>query len=156
MYQLTGEYECSVDAKGRLRLPAALVRQLDEKDALSFVINRGFEKCLMLYPRAVWDRKVDEISKLNIFNTKLRNFTRYFYRGATKLQPDSADRILLPKNLLKHAIIEKDVILFAYHEQVEIWDKQSYEQMLDQEPDEFAALAEEVFGGDFSAGLSDE
>jgi MraZ protein len=147
MYQLTGEYECSLDAKGRVRLPSTLIRQLDGKESLSFVVNRGFEKCLMLYPKEVWDRKASEVNQLNIYSTKQRNFKRYFYRGATSIAPDSADRILLPKSLLEYAAIEKEVILFAYHEQVEIWSKTSYESMLGQEPEEFSSLAEDVFGG---------
>lgn len=156
MYQLTGEYECNLDAKGRLRLPSSLIRQLDGKDALSFVINRGFEKCLMLYPSDVWERKAKEVNQLNIYNTKQRNFKRYFYRGATKVSPDSADRILLPKSLLEYANMEKEVILFAYHEQVEIWSREAYEQMLDQEPEEFSSLAEDVFGGSVAEAAADE
>ena len=60
MYQLRGEYECSVDAKGRLRLPSGLLRQFGGSGSLSFVVNRGFEKCIMLYPKEVWDRKAAE------------------------------------------------------------------------------------------------
>ena len=156
MYQLTGEYECNLDAKGRVRLPSTLLRQLDGKESLSFVVNRGFEKCLMLYPQEVWDRKAKEVNQLNIYNTKQRNFKRYFYRGATTISPDSADRILLPKSLLEYADIEKEVILFAYHEQVEIWSKQAYDDMLGSEPEEFSSLAEDVFGGSFAEGPSDE
>ena len=156
MYQLTGEYECNLDAKGRVRLPSTLIRQLDGKESLSFVVNRGFEKCLMLYPNEVWDRKAKEVNQLNIYNTKQRNFKRYFYRGATNIAPDSADRILLPKSLLEYAGIEKEVILFAYHEQVEIWSKSAYDAMLGAEPEEFSSLAEDVFGGSMNDDVTDE
>jgi MraZ protein len=155
-YQLTGEFECKLDAKGRIRLPSTLLRQLGEAGVITFVVNRGFEKCLMLYPKDVWDKKAAEVNQLNIYNTRQRNFKRYFYRGATKLATDTADRVLVPKSLLEYAGAGKEVVLFAYHEQIEIWSKESYNQMLQEEPDEFAELADDVFGFDKSEGESDE
>ncbi len=146
MYQLTGEYECSIDPKGRLRIPSALLRQFGGTPALSLVVNRGFEKHLMLYPREVWNRKVAEVNQLNIYNTNERNFMRYFYRGASELEIDNVDRVLIPKSLMDYAGIEKDVILFAYHEQIELWSKEAYNQITNVEPDDFSALAESVFG----------
>ncbi len=147
MYNLAGEYECKVDAKGRLRLPSGLLKQLGTEHA-RFTINRGFENHLMMYPQDVWEKKTNEINSLNIYVKKNRQAVRYFYRGATNVSCDSADRILIPKMLAKYAGLSKDVILFAYNEQIEIWDRKEYEQMLaDEEPDQFSDLAEEVFGG---------
>jgi MraZ protein len=99
-----------------------------------------------LYPKDVWDRRSAEVNQLNIYNAKHRNFKRYFYRGATSLVTDTADRILIPRSLLGYAGIDKEVVLFAYHEQVEVWARESYEKMLGEEPDDFSRLAEEVFG----------
>lgn len=146
MFQLTGEYECRMDPKGRIKLPAGLIRQLGGAGSLSFVVNRGFEKCLMLYPKQTWDKKVEEVNRLNIYIPKQRQFIRYFYRGATELASDTADRLLIPKNLGEYAGLGKEIMLFAYHEQIEIWAKERYAEMLDSEPDEFSALAAEVFG----------
>ena len=150
MYTFTGEYEVKVDAKGRVRLPSALLKQIGE-GALNFVVNRGFEKHLMMYPSDVWEKKTTEINQLNIYNTKQRRAMRYFYRGATKISTDSAERILLPKSLVEYAGIEKEAVLFAYHEQIEIWSKGAYEEMLNSEPDNFAAIADDIFGNDNSA-----
>ena len=147
MYQLTGEYECKLDAKGRLRLPSQLLRQIVGDVSLLFTVNRGFEKCLVLYPKDVWEEKAQEVNQLNTYIAKNRQFVRYFYRGATQVATDSADRILLPKSLLEHADIQKDVVLLAYNDQIEIWSKDRYEAMIDAEPEDFAALAEDVFGG---------
>lgn len=144
MYNLAGEYECKIDAKGRLKLPSALLKQLGRE--LTFTINRGFEKHLMLYPQDVWEKKTNEINHLNIYVRKNREVIRYFHRGASRLNCDSADRILIPKSLKAYADLEKDVVLFAYHEQIEIWSKNEYELMLEQEPEDFSLLAEEVFG----------
>lgn len=146
MFQLTGEYECKMDVKGRVKLPAGLIRQLSGAAQLSFVINRGFEKCLMLYPKQVWDKKTQEVNQLNIYNPKERQFIRYFYRGATEVSTDSAERILIPKSLTEYALLDKELMLLAYHEQIEIWAKDRYAAMLEDEPEEFSQLAAEVFG----------
>ncbi len=144
--QLLGEYECKIDAKGRMRMPSGLISQLGEGEKHKFVINRGFEKCLMLYPEAVWQQISEEVNALNLYNKKNRDFVRYFYRGAQELLQDSADRILIPKRLLEYAGIEKDLILSAYNGRIEIWAKDEYDTMLDQEPTDFSDLADDVLG----------
>lgn len=144
--QLLGEYECKIDAKGRMRMPSGLIGQLGEGAAHNFVINRGFEQCLMLYPEPVWDRITNEINQLNLYNKKNRDFVRYFYRGAQKVAMDSADRILVSKRLLEYAGIDKDVILSAYSDRIEIWAADQYEHLLDEEPADFSDLAEDVLG----------
>jgi len=129
-----------------MRMPSGLINQLGEREKYTFVINRGFEKCLMLYPLEVWDRITAEINQLNLYNKKNRNFVRYFYRGAHEVTLDSADRILLTKRLVEYAGIDKDVILMAYNDRIEIWAKDEYDSMLDEEPDDFSDLAEDVLG----------
>ena len=147
MQQLLGEYECKMDAKGRMRLPSGLIGQLGEAEVHKFVINRGFENCLMLYPEDVWDTISEQVNRLNQYNKKEREFQRYFYRGAQKLSLDGADRILLSKRLLEYAGIEKEVILAAVNDRIEIWSREQYDQMLDSEPDDFSDLAHDVLGG---------
>lgn len=144
-YQLTGEYECKLDAKGRLRLPNGLIRQIGYNGVLEFAINRGFEKHLMMYPKDVWGVKTNKINQLNIYNSKERQALRYFYRGASLVAVDSADRILLPSALIEYAGLEKELVLFAYHEQIEIWSKEEYNKMLSNEPDNFAEIADAIF-----------
>lgn len=146
MQQLLGEYECKMDPKGRLRMPTDLVSQLGEGQSHSFVVNRGFEKCLMLYPEPVWEKITNEINQLNLYNKKNRDFVRYFYRGAQKLEVDGADRILITKRLLEYAAIDKEVILSAYNDRIEIWAKDQYDLLMDEEPDDFSDLAEDVLG----------
>lgn len=144
--QLLGEYECKIDAKGRMRMPSGLIAQLGQAEALNFVINRGFEKCLMLYPEPVWERITNEINQLNLYNKKNRDFVRYFYRGAQKVAMDSADRILVSKRLLEYAGIDKEIILSAYNDRIEIWAADQYESLLEEEPEDFSDLAEDVLG----------
>jgi len=145
MYSLTGEYEVKLDDKSRLRLPSGLGSQVGEIP-LKLVVNRGFEKCLLLYPEPVWAEKTKEVNQLNQYISKNREFVRYFYRGATQLVSDASGRILIPKLLLEHAGIQQDVVLLAYHQQIEIWSKEQYLLMVQKEPDNFGLLAEEVFG----------
>lgn len=151
MVRLQGEYDCKVDAKGRFRLPSMLVRQLSEANEQSFHVNRGMEKCLTLYPNSVWLRVTEQVNKLNLYNSQNRKFARYFYRGATELAMDKSDRLLLPKALVDYAEIQNDIVLFAFHNRIEIWSKPNYEQMLEeQDDDEFAKLADDVMGMAFS------
>ncbi len=150
---LTGEYDCKLDAKGRLRLPAGLLKQLSVLESDVFIINRGYENHLMLYPEVVWEKKTKEINQLNINVKDHRKAIRYFFRGASKVRIDGNERVLLSKALLDYADIEREVVLFAYQEQIEIWDKKAYEEMLDEEPENFSDLAEKIWGG---GSLSEE
>ncbi len=145
MIQFLGEYECTIDAKGRFLLPAAIKKQLPEAEASHFVINRGFEKCLTLFPIQSWQPIFDQISKLNDFDPKVREFRRYFFNGATNVELDTAGRILLPKNLVEHASLQKDIVLVSALNKIEIWDKLQYQQFFDSYTSEsFSKLANEV------------
>ena len=146
MNDLAGEYECKIDDKSRLKLPSALLKQLGMSEP-KFVINRGYENYLMLCTEDVWDKKTNEINNLNIHLAKHREAMRYFYRGATKVNCDTADRILMPKHLTSWAGIDKEVVVFAFGSQIEIWAKDAYYQMLEGENKSFSELAEDVFGG---------
>ena len=146
MTNFIGEYECKLDAKGRLMLPSSLRKQLDPAAQEKFVMNRGFEKCLVLYPKNDWKYISEEVNKLNQYVKKNREFIRYFYRGATELGLDGTGRMLFPKRMLEYAGVEREVVLFAYGNRIEVWDKETYNGLLTDEPDEFAMLAEEVMG----------
>jgi MraZ protein len=144
MSQLHGEYECKLDAKGRLIIPAALKKQLPAAAKDTFFINRGFEKCCVLYPSNEWETIAAEINKLSDYIKKEREFKRYFLRGASQLEMDSSSRVNLPKSLLEYAGATAEVVLLAYGNKIELWSKAGYEKMLSEEPEDFSALAEEV------------
>jgi len=158
MNNLIGEYECKLDSKSRILLPSYLKKQFGIEDQSSFVLNRGFEKCLVLYPLSEWKKISDELSRLNVYNKKKRDFIRYFMRGASNIPLDNSNRLLIPKPLLSYAAIEKDVMLFALFNRVEIWAKDVYESLMTDEPDDFARLAEEVMGNnsDYSEELGND
>ena len=139
-----GEFDVKIDAKGRAKLPSALIRQFGEGQSMRFVVNRGFEDCLVLYTKEQWKKEEEKLAALNPYNKRHRQFLRVFYNGATELAADASDRILLPKQLMKHAGIEKEVILFAHLDKIEIWNKSRYEDFLSVDSDEYADLADEV------------
>lgn len=153
MIGFLGEYEATLDAKGRFLLPAGFKKQLPEGDSDQFVINRGFEKCLTLYPKTSWEPIFSEISKLNDFDPKVREFRRYFLNGATVLELDSAGRLLVPSNLKDHAGLEKDIVLVAAVNKIEIWDKSKYQQFFESfSPEAFSQLAQQVMTGSVNPG----
>jgi MraZ protein len=140
-----GEYEATLDIKGRFLLPAGFKKQLPEAEGSRFVINRGFEKCLALYPVKNWEPLFNNISSLNDFDPKVREFRRYFLNGAIFVEPDSAGRLLVPPNLKLHADLDKDIVLVAAVNKIEIWDSNKYKQLFDSfSPDAFSNLAKEV------------
>lgn len=143
-----GEYEATLDAKGRFLLPAGFKKQLSETAGNQFVINRGFEKCLSLYPMNEWQPIFEKISQLNDFEPKVREFRRYFLNGATLLELDSAGRLLIPKNLMEHAALQKDIVLAAATNKIEIWDKTKYQAFFENfSPEAFSDLAKQVMAG---------
>ena len=143
---LIGEFECRLDDKSRIILPAALKKQVSPEAHDKFVINRGFEGCLVIYPQNVWDETTAKINKLNLFVKDNRQFVRAFNNGATQLSLDSQNRLLLPKPLLDHASIDREIILFAYADRIEVWNKKTYLELVSNEPADFAQLAEKVMG----------
>lgn len=151
MIGFLGEYEATLDAKGRFLLPVGFKKQLPEEEATRFVLSRGFEKCLSLYPIKSWEPIFSQISQLNDFDPKVREFRRYFLNGAINLELDSAGRVLIPKNLMEHAGLEKDIVLVAAVNKIEIWDKSKYQQFFESvSPEAFSNLANEVMGGKVS------
>jgi MraZ protein len=145
MISFIGEYESTIDTKGRFLLPGGVKKQLPGEENATFVINRGFEKCLTLFPIQSWKPIFKEISQLNDFDPKVREFRRYFLNGATQVELDSAGRLLLPKNLLEHASLEKDIVIVSAVNKLEIWDKIKYQQFFDSfSPEAFSKLANEV------------
>jgi len=153
---LIGEFECRLDDKSRVILPAGLKKQISPEAQDRFVINRGFENCLVLYPMNEWKGISEEINRLNLYNRKNRDFARYFYRGATELTLDNASRLLLPKSLLSYAGIVRDVVLFAFSNRIEVWARDRYEKLMTDEPEDFALLAEEVMGKQEQSDRSDD
>lgn len=148
MANLIGEFECNLDAKGRLMVPAGLKKQLEPLTQNRYVVNRSVhQRCLVLYPMGEWETITDQLNKLNRFVKKNDDFVRKFRNGANLLEADKAGRVLIQKRLLDFAGIDKKVVLFASSNYVEIWAKENYEAVINDDWDDFSDLAEQVMGG---------
>lgn len=144
---LIGTYECKVDAKGRLPLPVSLKKQLAGFLEDGFVLKRSvFQKCLELHPMSEWNNVMEDVNKLNRFVKKNNDFIRLFTAGLKVVEVDSNGRIQIAKDLISYAGIDKEVVLSPNATVLEIWDKDSYERVVDIEELDFASLAEEVMG----------
>lgn len=147
MLNLIGTYECKVDAKGRTLVPAALKKQLAPVVADGFVVKRAvFQPCLEVYPMKEWHALMEKMRGLNRFNRKNNAFIRRFTAGVKIVELDAAGRLLIPKDLMVFAGISKEIVVSSSINIVEIWDKDKYEQAIDDAADDFADLAEEVMG----------
>jgi MraZ protein len=138
----TSEYECKLDPKGRLVLPARIKAQLPESGGEELVIRRGFEQCLIIYPMVEFKKVFSKISGLNEFNEEYRKLQRNFLSGVVTVELDNNGRFLIPKNMLAYAQIEKDAMLVGTGNKVEIWNPTIYEKHLIQDPGELSKLAE--------------
>src|SRR6201986_4402263 len=147
MSHLTGEFECKLDTKGRMMVPAGLKKQLPEAESEGLVINRGFKKYLVIYTKKEWDKKLDELNKLNQYETKNIEFIRYFMRGATELSLDAAGRVNLPQSLLDHAEIKADVVVTCLLNRIEVWSAESHKEMINTEPKDFKNFAAKMGKG---------
>ena len=145
MIRFLGEYEATLDAKGRFLFPVGFKRQLPQEESQRFVINRWFKKNLNLYPVQNWDQLFDEAEKLSEFDPKVREFLDFFLSGATFIETDSAGRLLIPPNLKEQAGLEKDIVLVAKIKRIEIWDSNKYKQLFESFSEErYSNLANEV------------
>lgn len=147
MINLIGTYECRADAKGRVMISSAFKKQLSSVLQDGFVVKRAvFQPCLELYPMQEWNLMMQKINKLNKFKKKNNDFIRRFTAGVQLVDTDVTGRILIPKNLMDFAGIEKQVVMSSSVNIIEIWDKDKYEKAIDDATVDFADLAEEVMG----------
>lgn len=147
MVNLIGTYECKADAKGRIILPIALKKQLTPLLQEGFVLKRSvFQPCLELYPMTEWNVLMAKVNKLNRFVKKNNDFIRRFTAGVKIIELDGSGRLLIPKDLQSFAAIDKNVVMASSVNIIEIWDKDKYENEINNATADFANLAEEVMG----------
>ena len=147
MQHFIGTYECKADVKGRLMLPVTLKRQLGDQINESFILKRSvFQPCLELHPYGEWKLTMDKVNKLNRFLKKNNDFIRMYTAGVRLVDLDSSGRILIPKDLLKSHFSKNNVVLTSAINMIEIWDKESYEKVINSSDIDFADLSEQVMG----------
>ncbi len=139
-----GEYNHTIDAKGRLIVPSKFREQLGEE----FVITKGLDGCLFVYSNEEWKKIEESFRDKPLTSKDARKFTRFFFAGACNCEVDKQGRILIPSNLREYAGIEKDVVSVGVLSRVEIWSKEKWQDNGDYEDmDEIAEhMAELGFG----------
>ena len=146
MQPIVGTYECKIDTKGRVLIPAALKKQLISIGD-GFILKRSvYEKCVELWPMSEWNKMLEKLNELNRFDRKADMFIRKFMAGVKIVDIDDAGRLQISKDLVEFANISKDVVFSSKINLIEIWDKDLYEKIVNDEEMDFGDLAEEVMG----------
>lgn len=135
-----GEYQHNIDDKGRLIVPAKFRDDL----GASFVMTRGLDNCLFVYPQSEWETLEAKLKSLPFTRADARAFVRFFFSGATECELDKQGRILIPANLREYAKISRDCVVIGVSNRVEIWSKEAWEGYSDSAADSFASLAESL------------
>ena len=122
-----GEYNHSIDAKGRMIVPAKFREQLGNE----FVVTKGLDGCLFVYTNEEWHNMEEKFRSISMTSKDARKFSRFFFAGAAAVELDKQGRILLPPILREYASLQKDVVLVGVLSRVEIWDKDKYDMAAD-------------------------
>jgi MraZ protein len=140
-----GEYQHSVDAKGRLIVPAKFREQLGE----NFVITRGLDQCLFGYTMDEWIKIEDKLKELPVTKKDARAFTRFFFSGASEVELDKQGRVNIPSTLISYAKLEKECVILGVSNRFEIWSKDAWEEYFTASEDSFNDIAENLADFDF-------
>ncbi len=135
-----GEFKHSLDSKGRVIIPSRLRSGLGDR----FIITRGFEQCLFVYPSEEWSLMGQKLEPLLFTKSDARNFKRLFFSGAVEVDVDKQNRVLIPQHLREYAGIEKDVMFVGVQEKVEIWSEESWRRFFVQANDNYTDMAENL------------
>ena len=137
---LLGEYEHTIDAKGRIAMPAKLREAL----GAHFMITKGLDGCLFVYDAAEWQKLEQKLSALPMSRKTARDFTRFLFGGACEAECDKQGRVLLPNNLRRHASLTKDAVIVGVGNHAEIWDAARWQQYNEESAEDVNELAEQL------------
>jgi len=140
-----GSYEYSVDSKGRINIPAKLKKNVSPEANDTFVITRGFEQCLFVYPLDEWNALEQVVRKLSSSDPQHRFFERTLMQWATESQLDAQSRISIPTHLLQFAGIENAVLIIGVLERIEVWNPAVYRDYLKTQAQSYEQVAQKVF-----------
>ncbi len=135
-----GEYHHNIDEKGRLIIPSKIRYELGE----NFVITRGLDNCLFIYPKDEWNNIINKYKELP--NTKdARNFMRFFLSGASNLEFDKQGRINIPSPLIRYADLTKECVVIGVNDRLEVWSKERWENFTLENEDNLSDIADKLF-----------
>ncbi len=139
-FMFMGEFHQKIDEKGRLIVPAKIRYDLGE----SFIVTRGLDGCLFIYPKNTWDKIISKYEQLP--NVKeARNFMRFFLSGANTQEFDKQGRINISSPLIKYADLTKDCVVIGVGERLEIWSLDRWNKFTEENEDSFSEIADNLF-----------
>ena len=136
-----GEYSHSIDAKGRLIIPAKFREELGN----NFIITRGIENCLFVYSTENWAKITNKLNSLPFTKKDARTFNRFFMSGATSVELDKQGRVNISKPLIDYASLIKDCVIIGTGDRLEVWSQESWESFFDSTKDSMSDIAENLF-----------
>lgn len=138
-----GEFHHNIDDKARLVMPSKFREELGD----AFVVTRGLEGCLFVYSKNEWNNLVERLKKLPFTKKDARAFLRFFLSGAIECTLDKQGRLMLPSPLVSYANLVKECVVIGVNDRLEIWSKESFDTFFDENIDNIASLAEDLFDG---------
>ena len=135
-----GEYQHSIDTKGRLIIPSKF------RDDLGpiFIMTKGLDNCLFVYPKNEWQILEEKLKSLPLTSRDARAFVRFFFAGATECELDKQGRILVPSNLREHSKLEKEAVIIGVSTRVEIWSKSEWDTYNEDDSLSYESIAEKM------------
>ena len=135
-----GEYQHTLDPKGRLILPAKFREALSD----GLVMTKGFENCIFIFSRAEWPKVEDKLRALALLKKQARMLSRFFFSGTSEEVPDKQGRVMVPQNLRDHAELEKEIVVIGVANRLEVWSKANWERYNAAAKDSYEETAEEL------------
>ncbi len=139
-----GEHDHTIDRKGRLIIPSRFREVMKEHFVERFVVTRGLDKCLFLFPEDEWKAQENRFRALSFTKQEARHFNRFYFSGAVELTADRQGRVLIPQYLKEFAGIKRDVMLVGISNRIEIWDKDQWKSFYDQFKKSYEEIAEKL------------
>ncbi len=140
MQVFMGEYERNIDSKGRVIIPA----QLREALGGSFVMTKGLDQCLFVYPDEEWDTLTEQLQELPFTRSDARAFVRFFFSGAADCSADSQGRTLIPSNLRDYARLDREAVIIGVGSRIEIWSREGWEEFQQDAEQSYEEVAEKL------------
>ncbi len=135
-----GEHQHSLDEKGRIIIPSKFRADL----GLEFVMTKGLDNCLFLYPKNEWEILEEKLKKLPLTSKDARAFVRFFFSGASESTLDKQGRVLIPGNLREHSRLDKDAVIIGVSTRIEIWSKDHWDNYIDEDNLSYESIAESM------------
>ena len=143
-----GEYEHTIDKKGRLIVPSKFREAFKEYEVEKFYITRGLDRCLFLFTESEWKSQESKFKSVSFTKQEARRFNRLYFSGAGQIDCDKQGRILIPKYLKDYAGIKRDVVIIGVSNRIEIWPKEAWQQYYNSSKESFEDIAEKFMGGE--------